>query len=304
MVLANTEELHEKIERLCSRVRDLEDALRILQSTVSDEIHPLLTDNLLQLKAPTIGPSRQESIPQSTSAPSTALTPRLEKNADEDTFIDAFGTLTIGSKGETTFLGNTARSEYLLHAPTKPSPLIHFTFPRLSKEIINAAYPDAEIAAPNHDLGRKLLNMLPPLSEAIQLCELYLEHGKYMWCPLPRVELFDQHLSKIYRHEGYETFSSFSELAFLFVVFALGALVDPARPPISVESREYYYLSRATLLHFVQPIYYTTISSVVTLIHLGQYLELSDWESTGSSMAWTYMGLAAKLGTSIALREY
>lgn len=65
-------------------------------------------------------------------------------------------------------------------APTKPSPLIHFTFPRLSKEIINAAYPDAEIAAPNHDLGRKLLNMLPPLSEAIQLCELYLEHGKYM----------------------------------------------------------------------------------------------------------------------------
>lgn len=30
-----------------------------------------------------------------------------------------------------------------------------------------------------------------------------------------------------------------------------------------------------------------------------QYLELSDWESTGSAAAWAYMGFAAKLGTSV-----
>jgi hypothetical protein len=51
-VLASTQELHEKITELCSRVRDLEDALRTSHSKNSTEPHPLLTDELLRIKAP------------------------------------------------------------------------------------------------------------------------------------------------------------------------------------------------------------------------------------------------------------
>ena len=52
MILANTEELHEKIANLCSRIRDLESALGILQASVSTQPHPLLRDDLLQVKSP------------------------------------------------------------------------------------------------------------------------------------------------------------------------------------------------------------------------------------------------------------
>ena len=36
-------------------------------------------------------------------------------------------------------------------------------------------------------------------------------------------------------------------------------------------------------------------------MHLTQYLELSDWEGTGSPIAWTYMGFATKLSLSVRL---
>jgi hypothetical protein len=51
-VLANTEELHEKIEALSDRVRKLEDALTNTHTLLSDEPHPLLTSELLLIKRP------------------------------------------------------------------------------------------------------------------------------------------------------------------------------------------------------------------------------------------------------------
>lgn len=99
MVLASTKELHDRIEVLCSRVRELEDGLRTLQSTVSEQNHPLLREDLLQIKAPTTGlgvasstPRSADSTPQSTSSVGALSTPRMDKNTDDDSFIDAFGT--------------------------------------------------------------------------------------------------------------------------------------------------------------------------------------------------------------------
>lgn len=51
-VLANTEELHEKIETLADRVRKLEDALADTHTSLSDEPHPLLKEELLTIKRP------------------------------------------------------------------------------------------------------------------------------------------------------------------------------------------------------------------------------------------------------------
>ena|ERR1700733_2674758 len=90
MVLANTEELHEKIEHLRSRVRELEDGLRALQSTVSDQPHSLLQDDLLSIKTPTAGPSTARPNNSSPQAGSSKHTGR-EGAGDDDSFIDAFG---------------------------------------------------------------------------------------------------------------------------------------------------------------------------------------------------------------------
>ena len=49
-ILADTEQLHRKISEMSHRIRQLEDALAILQVTISTERHPLLRDDLLKIK--------------------------------------------------------------------------------------------------------------------------------------------------------------------------------------------------------------------------------------------------------------
>jgi hypothetical protein len=107
-VLANTEELHEKIIQLQDRISNLENALGTLQAAHSSQPHPLLREDLLDLKAP-LG---------------TELAPNLKRRRTEDgdgaepehepEVLDALGTLTIESEGRSVFYGGTAGAEFLL----------------------------------------------------------------------------------------------------------------------------------------------------------------------------------------------
>lgn len=99
-VLASTQELHEKITELCSRVRDLEDALRTSHSQSSSESHPLLSDELLRIKAPL----QREGPPRS----QTTINQQEEENNPD--IIDSFGTLAINSSGHTNYYGQFANS--------------------------------------------------------------------------------------------------------------------------------------------------------------------------------------------------
>lgn len=105
MVLANTEELHERIEALCSRIRELEDALSSLQATISEETHPLLRTDVLHLGKPR---NRTAAPAASTSSESWLLPSRAPVNQTtqsespdpaitqlEDNFVDAFGKLIL-----------------------------------------------------------------------------------------------------------------------------------------------------------------------------------------------------------------
>src|SRR5258708_28602195 len=84
-VLASTQELYEKITELCSRVRDLEDALRTMHAQNSKDPEPLLTDELLRVKAPL---HRQAPLRN----PTTINQPEEEHKPDG---IDSFVTLVI-----------------------------------------------------------------------------------------------------------------------------------------------------------------------------------------------------------------
>lgn len=104
-ILADTQQLHDKIYEMSTRIRQLEDALAILQSTVSDQRHPLLSDELLRIK---FG--------------SEAINPRDTPVADQDLeantskSIDALGTLTLGSSGEVQYFGGSAGSEVFFYS--------------------------------------------------------------------------------------------------------------------------------------------------------------------------------------------
>lgn len=81
-VLANTEALHDKINELANRVRQLEDALHESNSRHSSDQHPLLADDLLQIKRPL----ERDRVDQ--------ISVKEEKLDGTDT-IDAFGSLSV-----------------------------------------------------------------------------------------------------------------------------------------------------------------------------------------------------------------
>ncbi|GLB43693.1 putative fungal specific transcription factor [Lyophyllum shimeji] len=303
LVLANTEELHDRIETLCTRIRELENALRSLQESVSDEPHPLLQKDVLQPVTPrTLRPPRAPTPAVDPSPPTTVPPPPEEPpdhtqsqapQADDESFADAFGTLSIGVRSECSFFGTTARPEYLIqastHQPSQANPLP----PRLSKRLIELS----ELQACDAALGREIFSLLPTLSEAIHLCEIYQEHGKFMYTPVPRRELFDEILTAVYRVDSFEALTLHHSLALLLIVFAIAALFDTDREPYSTGAQEFYLLSRATLRFNPR----TTRTSIQALIHIAQYLDFSDWNSTESNAAWTYVGQAVRLGHSAGL---
>ncbi|KAJ6541643.1 fungal-specific transcription factor domain-containing protein [Mycena capillaripes] len=305
LVLANTEDLHDRIEHLCARIRDLEDALRTLQEAVSDRPHPLLRTDLLHIKTlpsqPTPeGPSSSSSGSRNSSSTlaSDEIPDPTQPRTEEENFIDAFGTLTIGMHGEASFLGQTARSEYLFRALSKTPPSPTVLPPRLSRRIIESTFPDSDVL--DEELGREIIELLPPLSEAIRLCDTYLEHGAYLPIAIQRTELIDEVLEAVYRAGSFESLRNHHALSLLFIVFAIAAILDPSKHPYSIEAQEFYYLSRAAL-SVAPPVRTTTTAAIQALIHMAQYRDLSDWEGTGSSSAWIYIGTAVRLAHGIGL---
>lgn len=94
-VLADTEHLHRKIGEMGQRIRQLEDALSILQMNSSSEIHPLLSEELLAIK------HEPEILPAS----------RDPTGDHHGTPMDAFGTLTITDGGESNYFGQSGGVE-------------------------------------------------------------------------------------------------------------------------------------------------------------------------------------------------
>jgi hypothetical protein len=106
MILANTEELHDRIDAVSARNRELENALRTLQESLSDQPHPLLLEkDVLNLRINTtpLGTSSSTSSGASTSSSSKSpsasrISPAVQPSAasqvkleEEQNVLDAFG---------------------------------------------------------------------------------------------------------------------------------------------------------------------------------------------------------------------
>lgn len=103
MVLANTEELHERIERQGARIHELEAALRTLYEKEDDGPHPLLRSELLDIKYTGGSASVASTSNNATASTSsggqmdspTESAPEVEDHVEEETFIEAFGTMSV-----------------------------------------------------------------------------------------------------------------------------------------------------------------------------------------------------------------
>ncbi|KIK07108.1 hypothetical protein K443DRAFT_2593 [Laccaria amethystina LaAM-08-1] len=98
---------------MSDRIRQLEDALAILQSTVSKEPHPLLDCELFKIKLSMELHSAVEGDEHES--------PDHQERTEESQYIDVFGTLAIRDDGAATFYGRSAGSESLIVVPSSHS---------------------------------------------------------------------------------------------------------------------------------------------------------------------------------------
>ncbi|KAF5316353.1 hypothetical protein D9619_006856 [Psilocybe cf. subviscida] len=308
-ILADTQQLHDKIYEMSNRIRQLEDALAILQSTVSDQRHPLLNDDLLKIK---FG--------------SEAINARENHDTDEEDqtgkSIDALGTLTLGSAGEMHYFGRSAGSETLMVRANEDVDELSDDDsqipPDLAQEVDKLAdlFPFSTKIRPDPKGLELVKSSLPPRERAQELCKAYIEHASYFFRPIKAGEPLDLLLISIYGKQAGAPEMSSEEfdrntaditsniphsLATLYFVFALGSLLDLNLKPFNGEAEKYYDLGRASLS--LRTVYDSpNMFSVKALGLMATYHSLAGRKYSRDS-AWCVMSFAAKLAQSIGLHR-
>ncbi|KAJ7750922.1 fungal-specific transcription factor domain-containing protein [Mycena maculata] len=286
-ILADTDQLHAKIAEMSQRIRQLEEALAILQGVVSNERHPLLAGDLLSIKFAAEAPKRTE--------PSVA---------QQDPVIDALGTLTMGDSGEVKYFGRSAGTETLLVAEDySDDEEATDTQTPLPPEIaeIGDVFPSGR---PNSAKLQHIRTLLPPYERATDLCDSYFLHGALFFRPIKRDELLGPFIQSIYAPEGTTEDSEAATphaLATFFFVLALGALLDLRLPPYNDEAERFYGAGRAAL--GLRAVYDSPLVDTVRAIGLmATYHSLAGKKYSRDS-AWCLMSIAAKLAQSIGLHR-
>ncbi|EJD41354.1 hypothetical protein AURDEDRAFT_138647 [Auricularia subglabra TFB-10046 SS5] len=315
-ILADTKQLHERIEELSNRIRELEKALEAAHASPSP--HPLLSEELLRLKAP-LQTSLELNDPTRWASSTPAPTP-------EDQNDKLLGTLTIDPSGASTFFGPAAGSEHLLQdtednvAPTDDTPGFPITLPIADPE---SARSDLHAA-------------LPDVPTAWNLVEAYFLHAAWMYDPVPRQQVEDVFISlygdqathqlppqlqqRQYQRRlsggappmwiqespvsitGPDTFVEEAlgthDLAMFFIVLAIGAFVSPHTQPYAPDAERYHSCARAALALDGGVIDEIGLTGIQTLVLMCFYLQLS-YRKSAPANSWAILGLSAKLSQSV-----
>jgi hypothetical protein len=132
---------------------------------------------------------------------------------------------------------------------------------------LNQAFPfSSPVSKTGEDLREAIIGLLPPVVVARKLCNIYFRHAAWMWVtrycsiftsiynvatrytPIVETDFYETIFLPIYEQDAaYHGSAGSHKLAILFMVFALGTLLDLERPAHSPESKQFYQLSRAAL---------------------------------------------------------
>ncbi|KZP26825.1 hypothetical protein FIBSPDRAFT_819107 [Athelia psychrophila] len=301
-VLADTEQLHRTIAEMSQRIRQLEDALAVLQSSISSGPHSLLRDDLLSIKYGTQKPPSKE--------------PEISDDVPAET-VDAFGTLTIGDSGEARYFGASAGSETLLLAGAELERDDYTTTTdlkyALDHTIQSAAMFFLSSRAAGDDTFENAMTILfaslPPRPRAWSLCETYLENACGGSRPVSREELIEEALTPIYDAKKAREYPMNGEsvpispfkFALLYLCFAQGVLTDLTLAPCSEEGETYHHLACVALALrsiFDSP----TTEAVQSILVMAHYRSGAGKRYTPDSV-WALGSLACKLAQSIGMHR-
>ncbi|TFK50007.1 hypothetical protein OE88DRAFT_1661491 [Heliocybe sulcata] len=301
-ILSDTRELHRKITEMSQRIRQLEDALAVFQASISSDRHPLLSEDLLGIKFwPEVRPEREESS--------------AARHMGHSGPIDAFGTLSVGERGEAKYFGRSAGAEALLlaGAELEGAPLRRDDNSAMNDELqrLLGRYPMDLLGKPNDEVLELAWNELPPQTRAWSLCETYFEHASWFYSACTRDEVVNDVMAPVYKMVKDRTHPDFNSghlssidphvIAVLYFVFAIGALMDLTLPAYNSEAERYFRLGRAALsLRSVvdSPI----IETVQAMGLMGAYHGLDGQRYTMDS-SWSLCALSSKLAQSLGLHR-
>ncbi|EIN06066.1 hypothetical protein PUNSTDRAFT_54365 [Punctularia strigosozonata HHB-11173 SS5] len=332
-VLASTQDLHEKIHELCLRVRSLEDGLRA--SHRGPEPHPLLADELLKIKMPLqrdVPPAHRHPGFNGQNAQNNGGggggggggrfggeggSEEEGEGGEGAEVVDAVGSLSISFSGRTKYYGNAANSWYFLQNENpEEANEVDERVDELRKILppqilaMTGTFPLPPVVSPGMERAADRLAALywylPPAARAAELRDVYYTYAAWMYHPLP----MDQFNEEIYLTfygmsggvvgggDGAEDPRVAHRLSIMFMVLAIGSLMDPREAPFNVEAEKFHQLARAALFqsNIVDD---PTISAVQALYMMTYYFFLADRHGVASGSRFAIMGLAIKLAQSV-----
>ncbi|KAF4610477.1 hypothetical protein D9613_006768 [Agrocybe pediades] len=289
-VLANTEALHEKITILANRVRHLEDGLAAAHALTSHQPHPLLSDELLQIKRPL----ERERLD---------VPPSEEKQESEEN-IDSLGSLSISNDGRSTFFGRTASSWHLLQneegsedEDDSGATRIQATGPT-DPAWISHAFPFSPAVDSTAEYVRESITSKLPVMEVAQtLSSLYFRHAAWMYTPISEDDYYETVFKPFYEPDASPELHSHN-LAILCIVLAIGTLLDLDKQAHSPEAMQFYHYARAAL-SIDSVLEEHTIAGIQAMLLICHFMFLAEI----SGPRWAIMGLVVKLAQSVGLHR-
>ncbi|KAF7987006.1 hypothetical protein HWV62_95 [Athelia sp. TMB] len=277
------------------RIQQLEDALASLQSSVSSEPHFLLKADPPSLKRTPEQQSSDESAPP-----------------DSDVFnrtMEAFGTLTISNSGQSTYFGPSVAGSETSGGPSAGAYRPEGAAPELLNNLAAQTFMDGGYASGSDTYKSAvfmLLDFLPSSMRASNLCETYLENSSWHCQLVTRQELFGDFLAPIYKiKKEWEarTGQAISQipphkLAFLFLIFAQGALMDLTLPTHNEEAERYHHYARAALA-LRSLINAPTVEAVQAMVLMAHYRGAAGDRYSRDSI-WALISMGCKIAQSVS----
>lgn len=148
---------------------------------------------------------------------------------------------------------------------------------------------------------------LPNWERASYLTQTYCEQAGWLYHGVSKDQIVDELLPTYYANgppKATEDNKSAHELALLFLVFAVGALVDLTQDPANAEAEHYHQIARAAIC--LQPVLEKPSLVTIQALHmLSIYNAMSGNElsakETSMETTWSLIVLAAHLSHSVRL---
>ncbi|KAF9453101.1 hypothetical protein P691DRAFT_659182, partial [Macrolepiota fuliginosa MF-IS2] len=290
-ILANTEQLHDKIGELSDRVRQLEEALEQLQSQCSNQTHPLLAPDLLKIKTSqelygtTPLPPPPPPLP-STSAVSDASTPPATTPGrhGEEYIRESVIALSLSKSSSASVSGAGAHWRETT-PPEVPDDILQ----------LSATFPFPWMV--DLSIRKRIRDALPPREEAERICAEARNNALWQY-NLDTAETFLPNLLHYCYTTPVENLSP-RRLALLLMVLSIGSLVDLTQPLGSLHGEAYHHLARASVceIPLMEEPDFDVLHALFFMIYY--HLIFSD-NKKAVGYAWNLMGFVAKLAQGVS----